>query len=106
MTSSEIKTTLSYTADNESKPYVEGTAKSYPTIEEEHSSGEMGKTEPVPEDGVAQPKKAAKIHDFCFGIPYGECFVLLEFLIILCLVSERHEVKVNLVHAPSFCYAC
>ncbi|KAH9679557.1 protein FATTY ACID EXPORT 1 [Citrus sinensis] len=71
MTSSEIKTTLSYTADNDSKPYVEGTAKSYPTVEEEHSSGEMGKTEPVPEDGVAQPKKAAKIHDFCFGIPYG-----------------------------------
>lgn len=71
-TSSEIKTTLSYTADNESKPYVEGTTKSYPTVvEEENSSGEMGKTETVREDGVTQPKKAAKIHDFCFGIPYG-----------------------------------
>lgn len=72
MTSSEIKTTLSYTSDNESKPYVEGTTKSYPTVEEENSSGEMGKNEPVPEDGSTQPKKAAKIHDFCFGIPYGE----------------------------------
>lgn len=72
-TSSEIKTTLSYTADDESKPYVEGTTKPYPTVEEVHSSGEMGITEPIPEDGVTQPKKAAKIHDFCFGIPYGEC---------------------------------
>lgn len=71
VTSSEIKTTLSYTADNESKPYVEGKTKSYPTVEEEHSSGEMGKTEPVLEDGVTPPKKGAKIHDFCFGIPYG-----------------------------------
>ncbi|KAJ4706339.1 Protein FATTY ACID EXPORT 1, chloroplastic [Melia azedarach] len=69
-TSSEIETTLSYTAD-ESKSFVEGTTKSYPTTEEEHASGETGVNEPVQDGGITQPKKAAKIHDFCFGIPYG-----------------------------------
>ncbi|KAF2601311.1 hypothetical protein F2Q70_00026662 [Brassica cretica] len=28
-------------------------------------------TEPVEEHVVTQTKRAAKIHDFCFGIPYG-----------------------------------
>ncbi|KAM7255332.1 hypothetical protein ACFE04_020573 [Oxalis oulophora] len=27
--------------------------------------------EPEQEAGVSEPKRAAKIHDFCFGIPYG-----------------------------------
>ncbi|XP_031261078.1 protein FATTY ACID EXPORT 1, chloroplastic isoform X2 [Pistacia vera] len=69
-TSSEIKTTLSNTAD-ESKPYVERTAKSYPDVEEEHAARVMGANEQVHDDGVSQQKKGAKIHDFCFGIPYG-----------------------------------
>ncbi|KAF2308151.1 hypothetical protein GH714_035884 [Hevea brasiliensis] len=55
--SSEIKTRLSYTAD-ESKPYVEGPA-------EPHGLEEKGITDPGKAYG------AAKIHDFCFGIPYG-----------------------------------
>lgn len=67
--SSEIKTTLSYTADK-SKPYVEGTAESYPTVEE-HTAG-VGVDERVQENGVSQQSRGAKIHDFCFGIPYGE----------------------------------
>lgn len=55
---SEIKTRLSYAAD-ESKPYVEGPAKP-------HDLEEKGITDPGKAYG------AAKIHDFCFGIPYGE----------------------------------
>lgn len=54
---SEIKTRLSYAAD-ESKPYVEGPAKP-------HDLEEKGITDPGKAYG------AAKIHDFCFGIPYG-----------------------------------
>ncbi|KAJ9543863.1 hypothetical protein OSB04_023570 [Centaurea solstitialis] len=31
---------------------------------------------------VTEPKRAAKIHDFCFGIPYGEClFLLVDYLL-------------------------
>ncbi|KAL5743943.1 hypothetical protein ACOSP7_026808 [Xanthoceras sorbifolium] len=67
---SEIKTNLSYTAD-ESKPYIEGTTKSYPNEEEKLAAGETGINEPVQEHGVIQQKRAAKIHDFCFGIPYS-----------------------------------
>ena len=70
-TSSEIKTTLSYTADA-SKLHVEGTSKSYPDIEED-VTGNLGSSEPMEENGVIQQKRAAKIHDFCFGIPYGKC---------------------------------
>ncbi|KAK4580764.1 hypothetical protein RGQ29_024419 [Quercus rubra] len=68
-TSSEIKTTLSYTADA-SKLHVEGTSKSFPDIEED-VAGNLGSSEPIQENGVIQQKRAAKIHDFCFGIPYG-----------------------------------
>ncbi|XP_038993229.1 protein FATTY ACID EXPORT 1, chloroplastic isoform X2 [Hibiscus syriacus] len=63
--SSQLKTTPSYVA-GESKP-VEVT-KSYPN-EEEHvpeNTSNLGE-----ENGIIQPKRAAKIHDFCFGIPYG-----------------------------------
>ncbi|KAH9329580.1 hypothetical protein KI387_001688 [Taxus chinensis] len=51
----------------------------------------------VTEDGpIQEPKKAAKIHDFCFGIPYGGLLIgvgLLGFLIsgsinsVLCFVA-------------------
>ena len=70
-TSSEIKTTLSYTADA-SKLHVEGMSKSYPDIEED-VTGNLGSSEPMQENGVIQQKRAVKIHDFFFGIPYGEC---------------------------------
>ncbi|KAL4354467.1 hypothetical protein GQ457_06G012730 [Hibiscus cannabinus] len=56
--SSQLKATPSYVA-GESKP-VEEVTKSYPNAEEH-----------VPENGNIQTKRAAKIHDFCFGIPYG-----------------------------------
>ncbi|KAK9290728.1 hypothetical protein L1049_008903 [Liquidambar formosana] len=65
---SESRTTLSYTAES-SKSHIEGTAKSYPTIEE-HAAEKIEMSEPVQEH-VAQQKRAAKIHDFCFGIPFG-----------------------------------
>ncbi|OMO70248.1 hypothetical protein CCACVL1_19045 [Corchorus capsularis] len=66
-TSSELKTTLSYAAE-ESKPFIEEATKSYP-----HAEGHVpdSSSEPVGEHGIVQPKRAAKIHDFCFGIPYG-----------------------------------
>lgn len=67
----DTKTTTSYTSGT-SKPHVEGIAKPYPSIEE-HGPDESGMNEPVQEYDVTQQKKGAKIHDFCFGIPFGEC---------------------------------
>lgn len=66
--SSEIKATSSYAADTSKLP-IEGTAKSYQSIK--NDAEQMGMTEPVQEYGVTQQKRTAKIHDFCFGIPYG-----------------------------------
>ncbi|KAJ4896063.1 hypothetical protein Rs2_22857 [Raphanus sativus] len=59
---------LSYTAEV-SKPFVVKTSNS--TVDESATGKEII-SEPV-EEHVAptQPKRAAKIHDFCFGIPYG-----------------------------------
>ncbi|KDP26096.1 hypothetical protein JCGZ_21129 [Jatropha curcas] len=68
-------TRLSYTAD-ESKPYVEEPAKLYPTAEKHNQE----------EEEISNQVKAygkAKIHDFCFGIPYGGLVVsggLLGFI--------------------------
>ncbi|RVW16500.1 Protein fatty acid export 1, chloroplastic [Vitis vinifera] len=66
--SSEIKATSSYAADTSKLP-IEGTAKSYQSIK--NDAEQMGMTEPVQEYGVTQQKRTAKIHDFCFGIPYA-----------------------------------
>lgn len=30
---------------------------------------------------VSEQKRSAKIHDFCFGLPYGEFFLLLHLMI-------------------------
>ncbi|KFK34964.1 hypothetical protein AALP_AA5G216800 [Arabis alpina] len=67
--SSETETpaSLSYTAEV-SKPFVEKT--SYSTVEETVTDKEII-AEPVVEHVATQPIRAAKIHDFCFGIPYG-----------------------------------
>lgn len=62
---SQIRTNLSYTAD-ETKPYIEGKTNSHP--EEVNVAAGV---EPVQELGVKQQRKGALIHDFCFGIPYG-----------------------------------
>ncbi|KAF8396199.1 hypothetical protein HHK36_017812 [Tetracentron sinense] len=67
--SSDTKTALRYTADA-SNSHLEGTSKSYPTTEEQ-VGGKIGMDEPIHEQGVSQHKKAAKIHDFCLGIPFG-----------------------------------
>lgn len=67
--SSESQTTLSYTS-NVSKPHVEGISKPHQS-REEHISGKMGISESLHENGSSPQKRAAKIHDFCFGIPFG-----------------------------------
>jgi hypothetical protein len=59
---------LKYTADLPISPVV-GTKKPFPTIEENFNGNTV--VEPLQEDGVPQPQKGSKIHDFCFGIPYG-----------------------------------
>ncbi|XP_057978460.1 protein FATTY ACID EXPORT 1, chloroplastic [Malania oleifera] len=66
---SETKNNLSYRADA-SKLHIEGTMKSHPIIEEP-VAGKVEMNEPVQGNGVTKQKKAAKIHDFCFGIPFG-----------------------------------
>ncbi|KAG7561182.1 TMEM14 family [Arabidopsis thaliana x Arabidopsis arenosa] len=67
--SSETPASLSYTAEV-SKPIVEKTSKLYSTVDETATDKDII-TEPVEEHVATQPIRAAKIHDFCFGIPYG-----------------------------------
>lgn len=67
--SSDTNATLSYTAEA-SKPHIEGTTKPFSPIEE-HVDEKTGMSEPLQEQGVNQQKGTAKIHDFCFGIPFG-----------------------------------
>ncbi|KAF3442003.1 hypothetical protein FNV43_RR15919 [Rhamnella rubrinervis] len=65
--SSDVNTTLSYKSDGAAKPHIESAANSYPDV-----AGNSGtENEPLLEKGVAEHKRAAKIHDFCFGIPFG-----------------------------------
>ncbi|GAA0140566.1 hypothetical protein LIER_01886 [Lithospermum erythrorhizon] len=47
----------------------ETSVKSNPSTEAKLEGAET--LEPIQESPVAQPQKAAKIHDFCFGIPFG-----------------------------------
>ncbi|EOA24722.1 hypothetical protein CARUB_v10018000mg [Capsella rubella] len=60
--SSETPASLTYTSEV-SKPIVEKTSAPFST-----ATGNDIITEPVE---ATQPIRAAKIHDFCFGIPYG-----------------------------------
>ncbi|GAB4846930.1 hypothetical protein Ancab_025940 [Ancistrocladus abbreviatus] len=66
--SSGNKASLSYTADL-SRSSVQGTENSYLTTEEqvEENIGVNGSVK----SSVTEQKRAAKIHDFCFGIPFG-----------------------------------
>ncbi|XXG90138.1 hypothetical protein AAC387_Pa12g1969 [Persea americana] len=66
--SSETKTTLRYT-ENEQNQQIEGVTKSYPT--EEQTDGNVRMDGSSPAESVIPQKRAAKIHDFCFGIPFG-----------------------------------
>ena len=74
--SSETPASLSYAAEV-SKPFVEKTS----TVDETTT----GKEEHV---GSTQPKRAAKIHDFCFGIPYGTFVTFSQKLISNLSVAE------------------
>ncbi|KAK6280073.1 hypothetical protein POUND7_020340 [Theobroma cacao] len=66
-TSSELKTKQRFAVEG-SKPFIEESTKSYLNVE-----GHVPEStnEPIEEHNIIQPKRAAKIHDFCFGIPYG-----------------------------------
>ncbi|KAJ4979514.1 hypothetical protein NE237_010294 [Protea cynaroides] len=66
---SETINTLSYTADP-SRSHIEGSMKSYPN-KEEQVVGKLGVDDQLKGEVVTQQKRAAKIHDFCFGIPFG-----------------------------------
>eukprot|EP00262_Sarcandra_glabra_P003336 TRINITY_DN1399_c0_g1_i3.p1 TRINITY_DN1399_c0_g1~~TRINITY_DN1399_c0_g1_i3.p1 ORF type:complete len:224 (-),score=34.28 TRINITY_DN1399_c0_g1_i3:41-712(-) len=67
---SETKTTLSYANDKLNQHIDHGAMKSYPSFEEQNG-GKLGMDVEINAEGVNQQKKAAKIHDFCFGIPFG-----------------------------------
>ncbi|KAF5750249.1 hypothetical protein HS088_TW03G00582 [Tripterygium wilfordii] len=76
---SETKTTLSYSDNASSNSWPEEAAK-YSSAKEV-AGDKVELNEPVQESVIAlEPKRAAKIHDFCFGIPYGG-FVLSGGLI-------------------------
>ncbi|XP_060177446.1 protein FATTY ACID EXPORT 1, chloroplastic-like [Lycium barbarum] len=64
----ESRTTLSYATDS-SKSLNGTSSNSYSAPEENVTGKEIN--EPVQEDSSSQPTKAAKIHDFCLGIPFG-----------------------------------
>lgn len=68
-TSSQDKTALRYSGEV-SKPYVEGATKLH-SARNENGEETTEVRDSVQEDAVGQPKRGAKIHDFCFGIPYG-----------------------------------
>lgn len=65
---SQTKTTLKYTPDA-SRSHIEGSAKSYASTEENVNG--KGISEPAEQQVITEHKGAAKIHDFCFGIPFG-----------------------------------
>ncbi|KAH1077675.1 hypothetical protein GYH30_052965 [Glycine max] len=65
---SDTKNTLSYAADV-SKLHVEEKKHSYST-KDGHDTEKLGFGEATQET-VHQPKRTAKIHDFCLGIPFG-----------------------------------
>ncbi|KAJ8440448.1 hypothetical protein Cgig2_013607 [Carnegiea gigantea] len=68
---------LKYTGDLSSSS-VDVATKSFPEVEE-YVNGKIGVNGP-PNATVAENKGTAKIHDFCFGIPFGG-FVLAGGLI-------------------------
>ncbi|XP_020234477.1 protein FATTY ACID EXPORT 1, chloroplastic [Cajanus cajan] len=65
---SDTKNTLSYAADV-SKLHVQEKQNSYST-KDNHDAEKVG-TKEATQETVGQPKKTAKIHDFCLGIPFG-----------------------------------
>ncbi|CAA2986639.1 Hypothetical predicted protein [Olea europaea subsp. europaea] len=68
VSNSETKTALRYTADDSKS--LNGRMEKSHSITQEHVAGK-DTNEPMLEQVVSQPKRAAKIHDFCLGIPFG-----------------------------------
>ncbi|XP_010554804.1 PREDICTED: protein FATTY ACID EXPORT 1, chloroplastic-like [Tarenaya hassleriana] len=67
---SENKTSLSYAAEV-SKPFGEKAVEPFSNLDE-NGTGKRETTEPGEQQHVVtEHKRGAKIHDFCFGIPYG-----------------------------------
>lgn len=62
------RATLSYATD--SSKSLNGTSSNSYSAPEEHVAGKEI-NEPVQENTSSEPKRAAKIHDFCLGIPFG-----------------------------------
>ncbi|GAB4849027.1 hypothetical protein Ancab_003839 [Ancistrocladus abbreviatus] len=79
LSSSGNKASLSYTADL-SRLSVKGTANSYSTTQEQFDES-IGVSDPV-KLGVSEQKRAAKIHDFCLGIPFGGIVLTGGFLVL------------------------
>ena len=67
-TDSTVKNTIRYTSAAP-KLHVEEKQESYPPLENPHADAKQ-------QQGVDLPKKTAKIHDFCLGIPFGKCYSL------------------------------
>ncbi|MCL7047361.1 hypothetical protein MKW94_009797, partial [Papaver nudicaule] len=61
----DMKTRMTSSA-GDSKLHAEGSVRSHPS-NEEPVDGNLGKDQ---EQDTKEPIKAAKIHDFCFGIPF------------------------------------
>lgn len=82
-TSSQDKTALRYSGEV-SKPYVEGATKLH-SARNENGEETTEVRDSVQEDAVGQPKRGAKIHDFCFGIPYGKALFKISKIYFMCL---------------------
>lgn len=64
----EVNTSLKYTEDQSMK-LTEETMKSYPSDASTNTEIEMDSS--LNEGKDLAPKRYAKIHDFCLGIPFG-----------------------------------
>lgn len=95
---SDTKNTLSYAPD-ESKLKVEEKQESYSTVEK-NGTEKIVLGEAV-QEGVDQQKRTAKIHDFCFGIPFGKCSQLDR----IC-TSMLHEFTVNSLIYFTLVFVC
>ena len=80
ISNSGIKTALSYTdgapkSHNGRSLIVDSTAEEPVAIK--------GESEPVEEPIATQQIRAAKIHDFCLGIPFGKFLFMVKCLILI-----------------------
>lgn len=64
----EGNTSLNYVED-QTKPFIDETIKSHTTAEP--TNGKLEMNVPLHEVEDLKPKRYAKIHDFCLGIPFG-----------------------------------